>query len=47
MKTVQYLAGHETPEITLKIYTHYLKEEREAVTRQTIKSSPVLAAVGV
>lgn len=46
VKTVQYLAGHETPEITLKIYTHYLKEEREAVTRQTIKSSPVLAAVG-
>lgn len=46
VKTVQYLAGHETPEITLKIYTHYLQEEREAVTMKRIKESDVLAAVG-
>lgn len=46
VKTVQYLAGHETPEITLKIYTHYLQEEREAVTMKKIKESDVLAAVG-
>lgn len=46
VKTVQYLAGHETPEITLKIYTHYLRAEREAVTMKKIKESDVLAAVG-
>jgi len=27
LKTVQYLAGHETPEITLKIYTHLMGKQ--------------------
>ena len=29
LKSVQYLMGHSTPEITLKVYTHILKEETE------------------
>ncbi len=27
IKTVQYLAGHETPEMTLKIYTHLMENQ--------------------
>lgn len=29
LKTVQYLAGHETPELTLRIYVHYLKSKKQ------------------
>lgn len=45
VKTVQYLAGHATPELTLKIYSHYLEEERRADTADKIQSSAVLAEV--
>ena len=30
IKLVQYLMGHASPEITLKVYTHILKEEAQA-----------------
>lgn len=30
VKSVQYLMGHSSPDITLKVYTHILKEETEA-----------------
>lgn len=32
IKQVQYLAGHSTPEITLKVYTHYRRASREQDT---------------
>jgi len=32
IKQVQYLAGHSTPELTLKVYTHYRKKSREQDT---------------
>jgi hypothetical protein len=32
IKQVQYLAGHSTPEITLRIYTHYRQQSREQDT---------------
>ena len=32
IKQVQYLAGHSTPEITLKVYTHYRRKSREQDT---------------
>ena len=46
VKAVQYLAGHASPEITLKIYAHYLESERRTTTAQQIRNSAVLAAVG-
>lgn len=36
IKQVQYLAGHATPEITMKIYTHYRKKQRDADTKQQV-----------
>lgn len=45
VKTVQYLAGHANPEITLRIYAHYLEEERRADTAEKIQNSPILSAV--
>ena len=32
LKQVQYLAGHATPEITLRVYTHYRRKSREQDT---------------
>ena len=28
IKEVQYLMGHESPQVTMEIYTHYCKESR-------------------
>ena len=47
VKAVQYLAGHATPEITLKIYAHYLETERQKETAIKIKGSEILAAVSI
>lgn len=47
VKTVQYLAGHATPAITLKIYDHYMSSLRQEQTAQKIKTSEVLAALAV
>lgn len=34
IKQVQYLAGHAKPEVTLQIYTHYRKKQRELETAE-------------
>ena len=46
IKEVQYLAGHKTPDLTLKVYTHYMLEQRKAQTAEKIHSGfgPVAAA---
>lgn len=46
VKAVQYLAGHASPDITLRVYAHYLASERQTVTAQRIKESAILSAVG-
>lgn len=38
IKEIQYLAGHATPDITLRVYTHYLKAERFAETAAKIQA---------
>jgi len=38
MKEVQYLAGHRTPELTMRIYLHYQEEERKKATFSKVKS---------
>ena len=38
IKEIQYLAGHATPDITLRIYTHYVKAERFAETAAKIQA---------
>lgn len=47
VKAVQYLAGHASPEITLRVYAHYLASERQVVTAQKIRESAVLAAIAL
>lgn len=37
IKEVQYLAGHATPEITMRIYTHYRSKQRFQSTSDKIK----------
>jgi integrase len=39
MKQVQYLAGHSTPSMTLRVYTHYRRKEREAETAKQVQSA--------
>ena len=39
IKQVQYLAGHATPEITLRIYTHYRRQSREQETFERAMSA--------
>lgn len=41
IKEVQYLAGHATPDITLRIYTHYQAKLRRAETAQKIRAAAV------
>ncbi|MBE6939295.1 MAG: hypothetical protein E7457_00490 [Ruminococcaceae bacterium] len=36
VKQVQYLAGHATPDMTLRVYTHYRRKSREAETAQIV-----------
>ncbi len=38
-KEVQYLAGHSTLEMTLKVYTHYRRKSREAETADRVRSA--------
>lgn len=45
IKTVQYLAGHATPDITLRVYDHYVASLRQQETAQRIKESTVLQSV--
>lgn len=37
LKEVQYLAGHKTPELTMRIYLHYQQEERKKATFDKVK----------
>ena len=32
VKEVQYLAGHATPDVTMRIYSHYRKEQQFSET---------------
>lgn len=36
LKQVQYLAGHSKPDMTLRVYTHYRRKEREAETAKQV-----------
>lgn len=37
LKEVQYLAGHKTPELTMRIYLHYQEEERKNATFNKVR----------
>ena len=39
LKQVQYLAGHSTPDMTLRVYTHYRRKSREAETISQVCSA--------
>ncbi|MBR3561185.1 MAG: site-specific integrase [Oscillospiraceae bacterium] len=36
LKQVQYLAGHATPEMTMRVYTHYRKKQRAKETHSQV-----------
>ena len=38
IKEVQYLAGHTTPEMTLRVYTHYMRSVRQQSTAEKINA---------
>lgn len=39
VKEIQYLMGHSTPEMTLKVYTHYSKKQRFTDTASRLRSA--------
>lgn len=39
VKEVQYLMGHSTPEMTMRVYTHYSKKSRFADTAERIRAA--------
>ncbi|MEY8388867.1 site-specific integrase [Oscillospiraceae bacterium 38-13] len=39
IKETQYLAGHSTPGVTLKVYTHYTQRSREAKTAEKVRDA--------
>ena len=39
IKEIQYLAGHSTVDMTLRVYTHYQKESRQAETAKRVKAA--------
>lgn len=39
LKQVQYLAGHSTPDMTLRVYTHYRRRSREAETADKVSGA--------
>ncbi|NCC67718.1 MAG: site-specific integrase [Clostridia bacterium] len=39
LKQIQYLAGHATVEMTLRVYTHYDRKSREAETTERIRAA--------
>ena len=45
VKTVQYLAGHSSPNVTLKIYDHYCASARQQNTAAIIQGSAVLSSI--
>lgn len=46
IKEVQYLAGHASPDITMRVYAHHDHRERRAITHDRIRSSTLLSSVG-
>lgn len=46
MKEVQYLAGHATPDMTMRVYAHYDQRIRLESTAKKIRSLPLLAGHG-
>jgi integrase len=36
IKEIQYLAGHSSVEMTLKVYTHYQRESRQEETAKKV-----------
>lgn len=47
MKEVQYLAGHATPDLTMRIYAHYDRVGRHKETAKKIQRSEVLNKIKV
>ena len=39
LKQVQYLAGHATPDMTLRVYTHFRKQSRAQETAQQTRAA--------
>lgn len=39
IKQVQYLAGHATPDMTLRIYTHYRRKQRAGETHEKVRTA--------
>lgn len=39
LSTVQYLAGHTTPDITLRVYVHYLKTQKQSAAAEKINQA--------
>ena len=39
IKEIQYLAGHSTIDMTLKVYTHYNRRSREARTAEKVREA--------
>lgn len=39
VKEIQYLAGHSTMDMTLKVYTHYDRRSREAKTAEKVREA--------
>jgi len=39
IKEIQYLAGHSTVEMTLRVYTHYQRESRQAETAKKVSAA--------
>jgi len=39
IKEVQYLAGHSTMDITLKVYTHYDRRSRQSRTAEKVREA--------
>lgn len=39
IKETQYLAGHSSPGVTLKVYTHYERRSREAATAEKVRDA--------
>ena len=39
MKEIQYLAGHSTPEMTLRVYTHYDRLSRQKEAGEKVRAA--------
>ena len=46
MKEIQYLAGHATPDMTMRVYAHYDQRSRSEITAEKIRANPLLASIG-